>query len=859
MHRGGKVYVFTVWVTSRVLVIWLVLFASFGIDRVTAQITLKGKVLEQGTSNPLHGATVSISSPRMSTATDENGYFRIDIPASWSGEAVWLTINSLGYDSVEFAWDLDEDEVLVELTKSDMTLDQVVISGRTRYRNRGNPAVELIRKVTDRRHENQISALDYVDYRSYEKVMMAVSNVPKLVSQNPLFRNFNFIFDNVDTTLSPGRKLLPIYIEENMAREYSRKNPSTHRKLIEATSKTELDKRFVNNENIQASISYLHSDFDIYDNTLLLFNRPFMSPVSTGAPLFYKYAIRDTVDMSGASYIIVDFVPRNEEERLFSGNIWISNDGRYAIKSAEVHIDSRANINWINTVQINFDYQKHASGLHLPASMESKVNFGLYGSKEGMFSHWLVNYGGYQLDSPPPGVFQGAEKQVLPGADQNDKVFWELMRPVPLSAAEARTLENVDSLHQNRSFMRLLEWMTFAVTSYKHLGPVELGPLEYLYSFNDLEGSRFRVGGRTSRELSERFFADGYLAYGLKDRHWKYYAGVAWSLNGERVNAYPAHYIHLAYQHDVQEPGHILSFLNGNSFFRSFRTAKQDKWMFHTKLEASHVIEFGNHVRLQTSLSKHRQQAAGTLVFERAGDGQLIDEINTTELGMDLRWAPNEQYFQRNLLRTPIMNQYPVLNLRYKAGVKDLMGGEYAYHALRFDATKRIYMSLFGFSEVSMGGGYIFGTVPFPLLDIPMADQSFLTTVDSYNLMNSLEFVSDHYAKFNLEHHFEGFFLNKIPFLKRLKIRELAGIKVFYGQLRPENDPTKNPETFRFPMDGDGQQTTFGFVNRPYVEASVGLENILNVLRVEYVKRLSYLDHPNLQKNGFRFSVRFGF
>lgn len=859
MHRVGRVHRITAWMISRVLIICLVLFASGGIDYVSAQTILKGQVIEQGSSNPLHGATVSISSPRMTTATDEKGHFRIVLPANWSGESVWLTVNSLGYDSVELAWDLDEEAILVELTKSDLTLDQVVISGRARYRNRGNPAVELIRKVTDHRHLNQISALDYVEYRSYEKLTMAVSNVPKLVSQNPLFRNFDFIFDNVDTTLSPGRKLLPIYIEENLAREYNRKNPSTYRKLIEATNKTELDKRFVNNENIQTSISYLHSDFDIYDNTLLLFNRPFMSPVSTGAPLFYKYAIRDTVSVSGESYIVLDFVPRNEEERLFSGNIWISDDERYAIKSAEVHIGSRANINWINTVEIKFNYEKHTSGLHLPSTMESKVNFGLYGSKEGMFSHWLINYGGYKFDNPPPGIFQGAETQVLPDANQNDQVFWQLMRPVPLSAAEARTIENIDSLHQNRSFMRLLEWMTFAVSSYKHVGPVELGPLEYVYSFNDLEGNRFRVGGRTSKELSERFFADGYLAYGLKDRHWKYYAGAALSLNGERVNAYPAHYIQLTYQHDVQEPGHVLSFLNGNSFFRSFRTAKQDKWMFHTKLEANHVIEFGNHVRLQTSLSKHKQQAAGTFVFQQAGDGQFIDEINTTEFGVDLRWAPNEQYFQRNLIRTPIMNQYPVLNLRYKAGIKDVLGGEYAYHALRLDATKRLYMSLFGFSDVSLGGGYIFGAVPFPLLDIPMANQSFLTAVESYTLMNSLEFVSDQYVKFNLEHHFEGFFLNKITLLKRLKIRELAGIKVFYGQLRPENDPTKNPEMFWFPTDGGGQQTTFGFANRPYVEASVGLENILNVLRVEYVKRLTYLDHPNLQKNGVRFSVSIGF
>lgn len=858
MQRSTRVLYKLITRVGKVLILFALL-CIVALKHVSAQILLKGTVVEKISKAPVQGVTVGVSNPKLTTATDETGRFVINLPLSWSGESVWLTFNSLGFESVELAWDLDKGDVFVEMEKADQALDQVVVSGRGRYRNRDNPAVELIRNVTSNRSNNRLSAINYIEYRSYEKVVMAVSNVSKLVSQNPLFRNFDFVFDNVDTTLSPGRKLLPIYIEENLAREYSRSRPETKRIVVEATSKTELDKRFINNENIQASISYLHSKFDIYDNTLLLFNRPFMSPVASGAPLFYKYAIRDTVYNAGEQYIILDFVPRNEEERLFSGNIWISNDGRYAIKSAEIKLDARANINWINDVHIKFDFKKDILGMHLPVSVESRVNFGLYGSKEGMFSQWLTTYGGYKTGVPSPGVFQGAEKRVEPGADQNDSVFWELMRPVPLSKAESQTFTNIDSLHNNRSFMRLLEWVTFAVTSYKRIGPIEVGPLEYAYSFNDLEGSRFRVGGRSSRDFSDQFYGEAYLAYGLNDRRWKYYGGAALSLNGKKVNAYPAHYVHLTYQHDNREPGQLLGFLNGDSFFRSFRTANQDKWMFHTKMEANHIIEFGNHIRLQTSLSKHKQQSAGSLIFKRVGDGQLLPEINTTEFGIDLRWAPNEEYFQRDLIRTPILNRYPVLNLRYNTGIKGLLGGEYTFHALRFDMTKRMYMSLLGFSDIAWGGGYIFGTVPFPLLDIPMADQSILLSPDSYSLMNNLEFVSDHYAKFSLEHHFEGFFLNKIPLLKKLKIRELAGFKVFYGQLRQENDPRYNPGIFAFPTNSDGVQSTFSFSNRPYVEASVGLENILNVIRIEYVKRLSYLNHPDLKKGGLRFSVRIGF
>ena len=126
--------------------------------------------------------------------------------------------------------------------------------------------------------------------------------------------------------------------------------------------------------------------------------------------------------------------------------------------------------------------------------------------------------------------------------------------------------------------------------------------------------------------------------------------------------------------------------------------------------------------------------------------------------------------------------------------------------------------------------------------------------------MNFLEFVSDHYAAANVDQHFNGFFLNKIPLLKKLKLREVVSGKVLYGGVRKENDPNLDPTMIQFPVDKQtGLSTTYSLDGGPYIEVSAGITNIFKLLRVDFVKRLTYLDHPEVKEWGIRIRVKFEF
>ena len=126
--------------------------------------------------------------------------------------------------------------------------------------------------------------------------------------------------------------------------------------------------------------------------------------------------------------------------------------------------------------------------------------------------------------------------------------------------------------------------------------------------------------------------------------------------------------------------------------------------------------------------------------------------------------------------------------------------------------------------------------------------------------MNFMEFVSDHFAALSVDQHFNGFFFNKIPLFKKLKLREAVSAKILYGGVRDENHPDFNLSTFKFPVDRQtGLQTTYTLNKTPYIEVSAGIMNIFKLVRVDFVKRLTYLNHPEVTEWGIRTLVKMDF
>ncbi len=850
-HHSGKAISF-----------WLLVVVCLSSIMAKAQTTLvKGVVTSAATRERLPYVNVTIPGTTIGTSTDVDGAYSLQLPLEHKS----LTFSYLGYQQIVRTIVPGQVQVVnVQLKEVSKELPEVVVkSGKARYRNKDNPAVEFIRLVIDNKEKNRPQSYDYVDYEKYEKMSFALSNLSERFRSRRVFRNYQFLFKNQDSASMGGANILPMYMEEKLSKVYFRKSPQNTKTLVLGNKQVQFDKNFIDNQGISSYFNRMYQDVDIYDNNISVVSNMFLSPIAGSAPTFYKFYITDTIKTHSPPLIELTFTPRNTTDMLFEGKLYVTLDSNYAVQKAFLSVNESINLNFVKDLEVKLDFEPNPDGRYHLSKSILRINFGLSKNRGGgIFGERMVSFQQYRINQPQNDAFYDGEGTVISGeAESQQDTFWRQNRHDSLTIAEKDIYRNIDTLQQIKSFRRSMEIATLLLAGYKSFGPLEVGPVNTFYSFNPVEGFRLRVGGRTTPDLSKRIYFESYAAYGFKDEKWKYFLSSTYSLNNQSIYAFPQHFIRASFQRDTKIPGQDLQFVQEDNFLLSFKRGDNDKWLYNDLYTVSYLKEFSNHFSYSLGFRKWQQSPAGGLEYNRweEGEEKQVTELNTSELMLELRWAPNEKFYQGKVYRIPIPGPAPVFTTRFTMGVKGLLGGDYDYQQISLNVAKRVYLSQFGYSDVGLEGGYLLGQVPFPLLSIHRANQTYSYQLNSYNLMNFLEFVSDRYVSVNVDHSFNGFFFNKIPLLRRLKWREAVSLKALYGGLRAENDPVSNPSLLGFPADMQGQLTTFSLSDGPYVEGSFGIANIFKLFRIDLVKRFTYLDHPNIAEWGIRGRFRLDF
>lgn len=840
-------------IIGMLLVLQIVYLSSLG------QTIIKGFVRDAVSKQPLQFATIKFKGGK-GTVSGADGSYSLE-----TNNSKWTTIEFSynGYKTLTKTIIPDkQQDIDADLEVQGMKEVVVRTNRRGKYSNRDNPAVELIRKVVDHKSSNRITAYDYVQYQQYEKLEMSLLNKPEKLMKNRLLKNYKFIIENQDTSKVEGKSILPVYLEEKLTENYFRKDPRKEKTYVLGEKKVNFG-QFIDNNGVSAFLNRMYADIDVYENNITILTNQFLSPIADMAPTFYRFYIRDTVMEQGIQLVRLSFSPKNPTDLLFRGTMFITLDGNYAVQKMDMSISKHANLNWTNQLRISLGFERGTDGRYHLINSNMLAEFALTkGSSGGVLGERTVSLKNFTINQPAPdSVYHGKESVAIGDPTAAPDTFWVSHRHTPLSDVESKAYTNMDSLKNMPSFKRFMDIATLLLAGYKSFGKFEVGPVNTFYSFNPVEGFRLRLGGRTTPSFSKNIYFENYVAYGFKDEKWKYFLSGTWSFNHKSVYSFPLNYLRISYQYDTKIPGQELQFVQEDNFLLSFKRGDNDKWLYNNIFKIEHVHEFGKNISYTVGFKNWKQTPAGAIIYEKGSPAgsTIVPDITTSELSAELRWAPHEQYYQGKNYRIPIFNKYPVFRLRYIAGIKGLANGEYNYHNINTNIFKRFYLSQLGYADVVLEGGYIFGKLPYPLLTIHRANQTYAYQLNSYNLMNFMEFVSDKYASVNADYYFNGFIFNKIPLLRKLKLREVASVKVLYGSLRDENDPLKNPSTFKFPTDMEGRPTTFGLGNKPYMEASVGISNIFKLVRVDAVKRLTYLDHPGIPKWGIRVRTKFEF
>lgn len=827
----------------------LLLLSSFS---ATAQITtIKGIIRDKISRQPIPAVNVSFVGLTGGAFSDANGYFEI----STRKDVKKVRFSAIGFKAQEHhIADLNKNQLRIDLEETAQQLEGVSIqaSKRPRYRNRDNEAVELIRKVIAHKAQNVGASDQGIAFKQYEKLNLSVSIANELAPKSSLLRKFPFLRKTADTSRQPGRTLVPVFMQEKISRHIREKGADVDNVQLIDTKASRIDQYF-DEDGIDEYLNRLYQPLDIYHHDIGLGGQRILSPIASIGPDFYKYFIIDTIKKESVPVVRMLISPRNKQDILFMGELYIPLDGRYAVQQADLFLNKEVNLNFVKDLRIALNYMPDEEGKYQISKSVMAMDLGVFKGKYSIFGEKTLLNSDYQSGTALPEIKASG---LLSQADGKGTTF---NRPLELTALEKNAYVNIDSLKQSPRFKAIMGFTSFVLSGYMKAGALEIGPIGSFFSFNEIEGRRFRFSARTSDEFSKRVVLDGHVAYGLRDEKWKYAMGATYSFKPEGVYQFPVSTFTLRHSYETQIPGQDLNFIEDDNFLLSFKRGVNDKWLYNRKWSAEYFMETKDHFSIRAGYRNQELTPTGGLIFQSVNSENQIKNIGLSEFITEFRWAPNEQFYQGKRFRRPIKNGFPIFTLRAAAGFKGLLNGDYNYQNVSLNIYKRLFVAPFGHSDLMLEGGAVFGKVPFPLLVIHRANQTYAYQPRSYNLMNFMEFMSDRYASLHIDHSFNGLIFNKIPLVKKLQLREVASLKVLYGGISKKNLPENDAELFRFQLDKQNRQTSFALGSAPYMEGSVGISNIFKLLRVDYVRRFTYLDHPGVPKWGVRARIHVDF
>ena len=853
-----------------ILIALLQAVAGIFLSHAQSFTSASGIVKDSITGEPLPFVSVYFDGSTIGAMTDDNGTFTLQNNQGYTK----LAAASLGYDTkfIDLKPGKKNDNLEVLLKPTAFEISEVVVKPkREKYTRKDNPAVELIKKVIAHKNDNRIEAKPEYQTEVYEKLSLSLDNFNPNLDKNKFLKKFKFIKNYLDTSEFNGQPILTVSVRENLSDFYYRKSPKAEKTIVRAKRMQGIDKTLDDGGGITSNLEEIFKSINIFDNNIPILLNRFVSPLSsTLATTYYHYYIMDTLDVGGDKCVDLAFVPANSESYGFTGRLYITLDGNYAVKKVLLNTPANINLNWVDKLRIEQEFKQMPDSTWVLDQENTFVNFYVVKGTQQLYAHQLRNYDNYNFNVQNADSVFGllGALHVLPEATAQPDTFWTHNRPIPLKEKEDALKDLLGQLRKVPAFNAIIKTAEILITGYiptandKKVTKFDFGPMNTTFSANHLEGFRMRVGGMTTANLNPYWFASGYLAYGTNDRKIKYNLKLTHSFTKKEYHEgeNPVNNLSFIQEYDVYTPGQDFLFTSKDNIFVAWKVGEPvTKMQYIRKSVLQYEKEWLNGLTWKSWIMNQNNEAAGTLQYikrDESGNLYHIKDFTTSEIGTQLRFAPGERAYNGRSGKESVFNlskDAPVFKLSHQLGIKGVLGGDYNYNHTEISAEKRIWLSSFGHIDAQIKAGKVWDKVPFPLLILPNTNQSITIQPEAFHMMNALEFVTDQYVSFNATYYLKGWILNRIPGIKWLRLREVLSFNMIYGGLTDKNNPTLTPGLFLLP---DGTQP---LGSTPYMECSVGLENIFKILRIDYYRRLTYLDHPDIKKGGIRIALRFTF
>jgi hypothetical protein len=804
------------------LFLLLYAFACMGFAQTETIVT--GRVTEQGSDNGIPFVNIYYKGTLIGTVTDFDGNYILK--TATPRDSIYVSL--IGYKSRAKPVKKGVSQVVnFQLTSEALNLNTIEV------RPGVNPALRIVRNAITNKGKYNRENLESVQYVSYTKQQTDVNNIGKRLRKLKFLRPFARAWDKRDSLTGQYNKAnLPVAMSEIISEIYSYQKDGRKHEDVNAVKI-----KFVGMKDGSALSQLSGTDFQNYNfcnNNVAIVNKDFLSPIAENAMLFYNYILVDSTVIDGMKCYQVNCKPKNKRDLAFTGKLWIT-DTLFALKQLDLEITKDVNFNLVDHARIQQVMQPTEAGAWVPLQTRVIVDFATQVKKLVSVIQRTYNSNKYYVvNKPKENNFYETRITFAEDAITKDSIYWSENRHERLTATEKEAYNTIDTLREIPFIKNATNILYFLFSGYKDVGPVDFGHYINVYAYNAYEGHRLRLGFRTNAKFSKNWIIRGYGAYGFKDKGFKY------NLQLERIiTRYPWSKVGIEYRDDIDQIGTNFNYTSninlGQSPNNLFNSASQigNISKLIRKEEARIWYEKDFNIGLNTRFTFQNIRTTPLFPVSFGDQFSLFQQRNfsITELLLDGRWSVKERFVQNGNERISFgNNRSPVITANYTLGLKNIFNSDFYYHKVSISYSNRFRMATLGYSQVYVKAGKVFSEVPYTLLEIPRGNQTSFFANNTYNQMNFFEFVSDQYIEAFWQHHFNGLFFNRIPLWNRLDFREVIGLNMAYGTLSEKNKSFNQKNNFTVMEDV------------PYFEADLGIENILDVIRIDFLYRLTYND-----------------
>lgn len=816
-------------------------------DFLFAQETIiTGKVTDATSGDPIPFANVVFKGTSNGMTTDFDGKFRIHTLAIAPGDSI--VVSYIGYKSKSKRFKKGVVQVINVQLEEDVTkLQEVVVKSGE------NPAFPIMRGVIKNKSHNDKKKLSGYEHDTYSKMEIDADNISPKMRERKIMKKIAQVLDSMDRIAGDdGKPILPLFISESVSRIYYRDNPSLKKEFI---SKNKVNGVIGDDygDLLAQIIGPSIQDYNFYSNWLNFGQKAFVSPIADGWRAYYDYELLDSAVLGGHFCYRLDFFPKSEQALAFTGTMWITK-ADYAIKQIDATMGSTANINFIEKIKIQHEYEQVEGGAWLPSKSRVLIDVGeISKNSAGLLAKFYVSNKNFVVNKPKPTSFfdRAIEKAEDANLEEADKT-WDSLRHDPLTATEKSVYHMIDTIKNIPIVRSYVDVLKLIINGYYKTGKVFVGPYLGVVAWNNVEGIRLQAGFKTNIKFSRKWVLGAQLAYGFHDAQFKYQLFVKQILDRKRWTT-----ITLRAKYDLTRLGLDEDYVTEFPLFLyASRWGRYDKSFYYHEYRATFERELLKGFTQRMAVRQFDFESTYPFAYYTIpADGQTSPTSNrfkTTEVFFESRYARDQIFLQNDNDRIGLESKrWPVFTFRYTHGFKSSLG-DFEYDKVRLNVNKRMKMGPLGNGYINLTGEKIFGTLPYPLLNVPLGNQSPIYAPINFNMLRFGELASDQYVSLQYRQNFEGLFLNRIPLIQKLKWRLLATANILVGGLSQSN-----LAIVKQPLPNERRYEVVSLdPTRPYMEIGYGVENIFKFLRIDFIHRLNYLELPRSKSFGVFFTVQ---